>query len=608
MAKLKDFLSDMKTHWKVPDTANGKFVSGKEYLYAFIGVAANYAAQAPFKYIGFGASCFLIMHHYKLPLLSFSVIALIGLPLSYLWNLLDWFVTDNLGILPKRTERRLDVFYLSVAALGLLLLVFDVSALFPPDSWLITTMNGLSGINARAFFKIFGVQLVVNGWGGARSIFLRKKLIPKHGRYKFSLYGNVIQKSVMIVLLGWLPAYKIGDVYDRLWIAYLLFSLFSMFDFSNRLEACTENISPNSEERIFMRAYPIKICHLLNSLVGILVPLLGKFEDINFYRFVLPGVFLPCAALTMVFAGKIKERIPQPPLEKKQPIPFWYGNFQVMRNKYRWLNMFSSLLDTLGNGMLDITAIIMLYTMRLSGLEYSLLMALLMFRSTVPTFFAPWCLKRFSFKQLKIFKEIVESLHCVFCILALMFLGGNIRLCGIVMFISYWLRDFFGELPKVAERDMNIRLFDYQMYLSGERLEGFSNIFGWFVSPVSTLVGLIIPLLILRSGFNANWGILYFDSARFGIIAVPLAFDLVGHLLMMIPYFFWDYNNEQHEYVISALKQRAALAEKGIFPAEYKKGTLRFVDPGKLRRWVPESPEAVRERSLTPEETEVSVT
>ena len=586
MGKLKESLVNAKAHWNEPDTANGKYVCGKEYMYVFFGVAANYAAQAPFKYISFAASCFLIMYHYDLPYLSFSVISLIGLPLSYLWNLLEWFVEDNLGILPKRTERRMNALYLSVAAAGLLLLIFDVSALFPADSRLIATLNGLGGVNAMSFFKIFGVQLVVNGWGGARNIFLRKKLIPKHGRYKFYLYANVIQKSVMIVLLGWLPAYRIPDVYQRLWIAYLLFALFTMFDFGNKLETVSEAISPNSEERIFMRSYPIKICHLLSSVIVSVVPMLGAFDDIKFYRFVLPGIFLPCAAATMIFAGKFKERIPQPPLEKKQPIPFWYGIFQVMRNKYRWLNMMSSLLDTLGNGMLDFTAIVMLYTMRLSGAEYSALTGFLLFRSTVPTFFAPWFMKHYSFKQLRIFKEVIESVHCVVCILALLLLGHDIRLCGIVMFASFWLRDFFTEISKIAERDMNVRLADYQMYLSGERLEGFSHIFNWFVSPIATLVGLIIPLLILRSGFNADWNILFFDKVRFGIIAVPLAFDLVGHLLMMIPYFFWDYNNDQHEYVISVLKQRADLAEKGYFPAEYD-GSLRFRKPGKMHRWVP---------------------
>ena len=589
MGKLKHFISDMKAHWNVPDTANGKYVSGREYLDIFIGVAANYAAMAPLKYISFAASCFLIMHHYSLPYLSFAVISLIGVPLSYLWNLLDWFVTDNLGLLEKRSERVLNTIYLAAAAAGLLLLIFDASRLFPSDSALITALNGLGGINARSFFKVFGVQLLQNGWGGIRNILWRKKLVPKHGRYKFGLYENVIQKSVMVVLIGWLPIYNIPDVNERLWLAYLLFSLYNLFGFTNRLESCSENISPNSEERIWTRAYPVKISHLLNSLLATVIPMMGAFDDINFYRYVIPGLFLPFAALTMVCAGRIQERIPQPPLEKKQAIPFWYGIFQVMRNKYRWLNMLTNLLDSLGDGMLDIVTVIMLYTMRLSGFEYGAVMLLLLARFALPSFFAPYFMRKYTFRQMRIFRQIFEMAHCVNVILALYFLSGNVKLCGVVMFTSYWLRDFIIEIPKLAEKDMNIRLYDYQMYLSGERLEGFSNIFSWFVSPIATLVGLIIPLLLLKGGFNSDWNILFLDSARFRIIAIPIAFDLIGHFLMMIPYFFWDYNNEQHEYVIKVLKQRADLAEKGYYPAEYD-GSLRFRKPGRMRGAIPAQP------------------
>ena len=315
--------------------------------------------------------------------------------------------------------------------------------------------------------------------------------------------------------------------------------------------------------------------------------MMGSFDDINFYRYVIPGLFLPFAALTMVCAGRIQERIPQPPLEKKQSIPFWYGIFQVMRNKYRWLNMSCNLLDSLGDGMLDIVTVVMLYTMRLSGFEYGAVMLLLLARFALPSFFAPYFMRKYTFRQMRIFRQIFEMAHCVNVILSLYFLGGNIKLCGIVILTGYWLRDFIIEVPKVAEKDMNIRLFDYQMYLSGERLEGFSNIFNWFVSPVATLVGLIIPLLLLKGGFNSDWNILFLDSARFRIIAIPIAFDLVGHLLMMIPYFFWDYNNDQHEYVISVLKQRAALAEKGVYPAEYK-GGLRFARPKTTAVHIPE--------------------
>lgn len=37
-----------------------------------------------------------------------------------------------------------------------------------------------------------------------------------------------------------------------------------------------------------------------------------------------------------------------------------------------------------------------------------------------------------------------------------------------------------------------------------------------------------------------------------------IAFDLVGYVLMMIPYiFFWDYTDEKHVKIMEALKQRA---------------------------------------------------
>ncbi|MBR5428458.1 MAG: MFS transporter, partial [Clostridia bacterium] len=236
---------------------------------------------------------------------------------------------------------------------------------------------------------------------------------------------------------------------------------------------------------------------------------------------------------------------------------------------------------------LDIVTVIMLYTLRLSGFEYGAVMLLLLARFALPSFFAPYFMRRYTFRQMRIFRQIFEMAHCVNVILALYFLNNDVRLCGIVMFVGYWLRDFIIEIPKVAEKDMNIRLFDYQMYLSGERLEGFSNIFDWFVSPIATLVGLVIPLLLLHNGFNSDWSVLFFDSARFRILAIPIAFDLAGHLLMMIPYFFWDYNNDQHEYVISVLKQRAELAEKGIFPTEHG-DDLVFARPKTTAAHIPE--------------------
>ena len=83
-----------------------------------------------------------------------------------------------------------------------------------------------------------------------------------------------------------------------------------------------------------------------------------------------------------------------------------------------------------------------------------------------------------------------------------------------------------------------------------------------------------------------NWNILFFDSARAGILVIPLIFDLVGHVLMIIPYLFWDYNKEQHEYVIDVLKQREALANEDIYPGYYD-GSLVFAEPDKTSVSIP---------------------
>ena len=164
MSKLSSILTEIKAHWKTPDTSKGRYVPYREYIDIFMSEGMNYAAQAPLGYISFAATCYIIMYHYNLPYLAFSVIALIGVPFSYLWNILGWVVADNLGFLEKKTERAFYTFYFTVLAIGISLIAFDLSTLFNPDGWVITTLNGFSGINARSFFKIFGIQLAINSF------------------------------------------------------------------------------------------------------------------------------------------------------------------------------------------------------------------------------------------------------------------------------------------------------------------------------------------------------------------------------------------------------------------------------------------------------------
>lgn len=565
-SKVKGLFTEIKTHWKTP--AKGKYVPYKEYVDILLGVGSNYVGNKTLEYLTFAASCYLMMYHYKLPYLTFAIINLINMPLNYIWTMMTWVINDNLGFLPKKTERKFNGVYFLLIAIGIYMIVGDFTFMLDPTNKLVNYLNGLEGISAASAIKILGTHILWNGWSGARNIFWRKKLVPKFGRYKYSLYCDFIPKTIMVFLLGWLPFYTtITDVTTRVWVANLLFAIYNLFGFNNNLEICAQNCSPNVRERIFVRTWPIKLSHFAQSILAILLPVFigmckDKWADIAVFKYIIPFTFLVSAVLTIVFAGRIKERIPQPPLEKKVKISFWDGMFGVMRNKYKWILTIVGLLDSLGNGMLAFTSVLYLYTFRLSGLTYSLIVALISFAGTPPDFFTPYFIKRFSFKQIMIFYQLTRALCYTVIVCCYLFCGENLVLCGTLSVIMLFITEMFQTVPKSVSHDMDVRINDYQMYLSGERLENFSGVFGWFTGPVVSFVGMIIPILLLRYGFNSNWDVLFIDSSRVKIIVVPIIFDIVGYFLMTIPYMFWDYDDDKQNKVMEVLRRREEVTRK----------------------------------------------
>ena len=565
IGKIQSLFTEIKTHWNTP--AEGKYVPYKEYKDVVFAVGSNYAGSKVLEYIGFFSSCYLIMHHYKLPYLTFSVIGILNMPLGYISALMWWFVCDNLGFLPKKTERKFYLVYVLMMIFGISTILFDYSRLFNQTSAFITYLNGLEGMNATACFKTFGTHFLYTGWVGARNIFWRKKLLPKFGRYKYSLYCDVVPKCIMVILIGWLPVYNIPDVATRVWVANLLFATYNVFGFANNLETCTRSISPNLQERIYVRSYPVKISHFFNTIVGIIIPavigsLRYEWADINVYRYVIPITFCVLAAFTMLFAGKVKERIPQPPVEKKVQIKFWDGMFGVLHNKYLLINTIVGLIDSLGNGMLPFVTILYFYTFRLSGLPYSLIVMLISFAGTPPDLLSPYFLKRFSYKQIMIFYQLTRAIGNGLIAAAMWFCGDNLTLCGTICVVVLFFMEMTKTVPTTAGHDMNVRIGDYQMYLSGERLESFAGVFGWFTGPITSFVGLIIPLMLLKYGFNSNWDVLFVDDSRRSIIVIPLIVDVIGFFLMTIPYLFWDYDSKKQNMVMEVLKRRAEVTEK----------------------------------------------
>ena len=571
-AKVKAFFGEFKDHWNTPK--EGRYVPYKEYLSVFFGVGGDYALQRVLNYLSFGTGCFLVIFYYEIPVLTFSIIGAFFMVQGYFWSILNMIISDNLGYLPKKTEKKLYVLYFFFTALGILFLVFDFSTIISFPERLRNYLESFPGINMRNTLKIFGAHWIVCGYGGARAIFIRKKWLPKLGRYKLFAYPNVIPAMILVLLICWLPLYE-KPLYERVWMLYLLFSLYGMFTYTGGASAISNTISPDPHERMLVRCYPEKLSHLFNSVVVVSVlPLLastftGDITNINTYRYIIPIMMMLCTLLMFSGIGGIKERIPQPPLEKKKYIPFWDGVRGVIKNKYHWINAISGLIDALGNGSLYVKDIILIYTWRERGIIYVIVQNLVSMVGNPGAFLAPWIRKRFQYKTLVLFKRLVLAGQCFGYICAFYFFKDNYFMSGLVMLISLCIGDMLNSAIELADQDMGVRLRDYQMYLSGERLENYTGIVGWFTGPFSAIISLIIPILFYRVGFTSDYDILFVDDIRSKCMMIGMAFDFVGHLLCIIPYaLFWDYTDEKHAKVIKILEERERLANAGASEEE----------------------------------------
>lgn len=561
-----NIMHEFKDHWNIP--AEGKYVPYKEYLSVFLGVGGDYSLSTVLGYVSFGAGCYLIMNYYNIPILAFSAIGAFFTLINYFWGILDMVVVDNLGFIPKKTEKKFFGLYGVVTALGLALLILNFEDILPIPTALSNYIATLPGMTVRSVFKIFGAHFLTKGYFGIRNIVMRKFYLPKYGRFKFYFYPSVIPAIILFILICWLPIYDwyATDQAERIWILHLLFCVYGGFGFTGGANNIAHHISPNGHERMLIRSYPEKFGHLFNSIWAALIPiitaLVGGQTHINTYKYVLPILLVFNTLLMYSGLRNIKERIPQPPIEKKKYIPFWEGIYGVIRNKYRWINAISGMIDALGNGGLAVKTIVLIYTWRELGIVFAIVDQIIRMVGNPGAFLAPWIRKRFQYKTLVVFKRLVYAAQSAGYIAACYFFKDNYFMCGLLMIISLGIGDMLCSAIKLAEEDMSVRISDYQMYISGERLDSYAGVISWFTGPISALISLIIPILFYRYGFTSDWDVLFVDDIRTKCMIVGVAFDLVGHLLCCLPYiFFWDYTDEKYAKIIKTLEERAAAAE-----------------------------------------------
>ncbi|MGN1421591.1 MAG: MFS transporter [Eubacterium sp.] len=538
--KAKTFVLDIGTYWNKP--REGEYVSNKEFVNFVVGASGSNTAAYAGGNLTFTAGCLFVGAIYGLKMMDFVMLGFVNLILGYLFSPINMIITDNLGTPPKKTMRLINI--ASVA-----FLVVGVLCFFIPQKYFEGFMPALPQVVGSKFL----IQVFTTYW----NMFVLKKLSPKYGKYRSWILAGIIPYIASLLLLVWFP-YNTLEYHNKFWVMQLFFAFWSCFGTCfGQISNIQNVISPNTNERTRIMSIGSFLYSLLPSIYNILFPVLaakmGGLTDIKAYRYVVPGFVIVMAPLALFLVFGIKDRVVQEEAHKPQ-VDMKHGFKEVLRNKYLWITNISGWIATFSTGAINIVNMLIIYSLRQDWV-LGIMATILGTAWTPGMLLAPFLIKKFGKKRLMLFCKYV-TIACSFLSVAGVYLDSFV-----IIIISTYISTMLTSVVGIVSNSMTADIWDYQQYISGERLDGCMGIFAYLSAPITTAAALLIPYLYEMQGFTSDWNILYDPDIRSKVFIITIVASAITGLLSAIPYHFYDYTEERHEEIIKEMQERTRQLE-----------------------------------------------
>lgn len=533
---MLQLVEDIKANWNKPK--DGDHVSNKEFFYLILGAMGSSGVSQATGFFGFTATCLLVGAIYGISFRDIYVIGLIGLPFSYIFGPIGMIIRDNLGNVPKKTMRMINRVMIPSFIAGILLF-------FVPQQYFESIVP--------SFPQLLGGLLVTNVFSNYYTNFILKKLSGKFGKFRPFVIVGGIPTILSMLLIAFLP-FGGMEYKTRLWVLQLIFHFYNIFITYIQQKDNIENvITPNTQERTKIIAIGNMVSVAIPGMVMMFIPILadytGGLASLNTYRYVLPAVVVLFTPLVLFQAFGVKDRVV---IEKehKPEVSMRQGFKEVLKNKYLWILNISMLLGAVSAGSINALNIIVIYGMRQDWLLG--IMATVIGISGAPgNLFLPFIVKKLGKRNAVLLSRGLQYISFVMMYYAI--IGEQIYFLFFAMFVS----NIFGTVSWMGGRTMMPDAWDYQQYISHERLEGCSNIFGLITNPLTMLLAMIVPAVYAAVGFTSDWNVMYFPDIRNKVLLITLGLSVLGHTLSSIPLFFYDLSEKKHASIIEELGRRA---------------------------------------------------
>ena len=408
------------------------------------------------------------------------------------------------------------------------------------------------------------IMLIVANLVGMPIAFFRGWFFDNHKMPGGKFIPIMLRTPIPIVALStifvWLP-YESWSYWTKVavvWCMYMLLQFFLCL-YGEGWAFFQQVVSPNAQERAHVMSISQIIYSLAPTLTGLIIPTVAGLtfgmNNIWTYRIIYPPFTLIGVVILLIFFPKLNERIILPK-RGVEYVSIMDALREVAKNKYFWIINSAGWVGFLESAYGVILSWSFVYAF---GGEKQAYLGL---ANTVIGNAALWSMAIAPFIMNRIGKRNLLIAHNIINVVLLALLipcYKNIFLVCVIFYINAFVNTFQNIYFPNIQADMR----DYHQWKTGVRVDGLFGPLGLIGTVLSFATGLVLPAIYEYMGLKDNYDVLYNDEMRNNLFDVLIVASIIGAVLNLIPYLFYDLTEEKHRGYVNVLKIRAMFEDYG---------------------------------------------
>lgn len=402
------------------------------------------------------------------------------------------------------------------------------------------------------------IMLIVANLVGMPIAFFRGWFFDNHkmpgGKFIPIMLRTPIPLVVISTVFVWLP-FENWNYWVKVavvWCIYMILQFFLSL-YNEGWIFFQQVVSPNAHERAHVMSISQIIYSLAPTITGLVIPTIAGItfglNNIWTYRLIYPPFAIIGVILLLVFFPKLNERIILPK-RGVEYVSIVDAIREVAKNKYFWIINSAGWVGFLESAYSVILSWSFVYAFNGEKQAY------LGLANTIIGNAALWSMALAPFVMNKIGKRNLLIIHNIINVLLLLLLVPcykNLILVCVIFYINSFVNTFQNIYFPNIQADMR----DYHQWKTGVRVDGLFGPLGLIGTFIGFGTGLVLPTIYERMGLKDNYDVLYNDEMRNNLFDVLIIASIIGAILNLIPYLFYDLTEEKHRGYVNVLKIRA---------------------------------------------------